>query len=215
MENFSEKIQSLRNEYSDLDLKVDDLNLNPITQFTRWLDEAIETKIYEPNAMVLATINENKPRSRYVLFKNIVEDKLIFHTHYESPKALEIFSNPNVSGIFYWAEIHRQIRFQGIAKKASSKISDEYFTSRPRGGQLSAWASKQSRLISSREDVTNKIDELDKKYKNQEIPRPEFWGGFEIDIHYWEFWQGRRNRTHDRFCYTQKNRDWNIERMSP
>jgi pyridoxamine 5'-phosphate oxidase len=215
MENFSEKIQSLRNEYSDLDLKVDDLNLNPITQFTRWLDEAIETKIYEPNAMVLATINENKPRSRYVLFKNIVEDKLIFHTHYESPKALEIFSNPNVSGIFYWAEIHRQIRFQGIAKKASSKISDEYFTSRPRGGQLSAWASKQSRLISSREDVTNKIDELDKKYKNQEIPRPEFWGGFEIDIQYWEFWQGRRNRTHDRFCYTQKNRDWNIERMSP
>jgi pyridoxamine 5'-phosphate oxidase len=215
MENFSEKIQSLRNEYSDLDLKVDDLNINPITQFTRWLDEAIETKIYEPNAMVLATINENKPRSRYVLFKNIVEDKLIFHTHYESPKALEIFSNPNVSGIFYWAEIHRQIRFQGIAKKASSKISDEYFTSRPRGGQLSAWASKQSRLISSREDVTNKIDELDKKYKNQEIPRPEFWGGFEIDIQYWEFWQGRRNRTHDRFCYTQKNRDWNIERMSP
>ncbi len=215
MENFSEKIQSLRNEYSDLDLKVDDLNLNPITQFTRWLDEAIETKIYEPNAMVLATVNENKPRSRYVLFKNIVEDKLIFHTHYESPKALEIFSNPNVSGIFYWAEIHRQIRFQGIAKKASSKISDEYFTSRPRGGQLSAWASKQSRLISSREDVTNKIDELDKKYKNQEIPRPEFWGGFEIDIQYWEFWQGRRNRTHDRFCYTQKNRDWNIERMSP
>ena len=215
MENFSEKIQSLRNEYSDLDLKVDDLNLNPITQFTRWLDEAIETKIYEPNAMVLATSYKETPRSRYVLFKNIVEDKLIFHTHYESPKALEIFSNPNVSGIFYWAEIHRQIRFQGIAKKASSKISDEYFTSRPRGGQLSAWASKQSRLISSREDVTNKIDELDKKYKNQEIPRPEFWGGFEIDIQYWEFWQGRRNRTHDRFCYTQKNRDWNIERMSP
>ena len=99
MENFSEKIQSLRNEYSDLDLKVDDLNSNPITQFTRWLDEAIETKIYEPNAMVLATINENKPRSRFVLFKNIVNDNLIFHTHYESPKAMEIFANPSVSGI--------------------------------------------------------------------------------------------------------------------
>jgi pyridoxamine 5'-phosphate oxidase len=215
MDNLSEQIKSLRNEYSDLDLLLEDLSKNPIQQFRKWLDEAIETKIYEPNAMVLATSNNEMPRSRYVLFKNIIEDKIIFHTHYESPKALEIFSNPNVSGIFYWAEIHRQVRFQGIAKKASSKISDEYFTSRPRGGQLSAWASYQSRLISSRDDITKKIDELNEKYKNQEIPRPDFWGGFEIDIQYWEFWQGRRNRTHDRFCYTQNNSGWDIERMSP
>ena len=215
MDNLSEQIKSLRNEYSDLDLLLEDLSKNPIQQFRKWLDEAIETKIYEPNAMVLATSNNEMPRSRYVLFKNIIEDKIIFHTHYESPKALEIFSNPNVSGIFYWAEIHRQVRFQGIAKKASSKISDKYFASRPRGGQLSAWASYQSRLISSRDDVTKKIDELNEKYKNQEIPRPDFWGGFEIDIQYWEFWQGRRNRTHDRFCYTQSNNGWDIERMSP
>ena len=215
MDNLSEQIKSLRNEYSDLDLLLEDLSKNPIQQFRKWLDEAIETKIYEPNAMVLATSNNEMPRSRYVLFKNIIEDKIIFHTHYESPKALEIFSNPNVSGIFYWAEIHRQVRLQGIAKKASSKISDEYFASRPRGGQLSAWASYQSRLISSRDDVTKKIDELNEKYKNQEIPRPDFWGGFEIDIQYWEFWQGRRNRTHDRFCYTQNNSGWDIERMSP
>jgi pyridoxamine 5'-phosphate oxidase len=215
MDNLSEQIKSLRNEYSNLDLLIEDLSKNPIQQFRKWLDEAIETEIYEPNAMVLATSNNEMPRSRYVLFKNIIEDKIIFHTHYESPKALEIFSNPNVSGIFYWAEIHRQVRFQGIAKKASSKISDEYFASRPRGGQLSAWASYQSRLISSRDDVTKKIDELNEKYKNQEIPRPDFWGGFEIDIQYWEFWQGRRNRTHDRFCYTQNNSGWDIERMSP
>jgi len=215
MDNLSEQIKSLRNEYSNLDLLIEDLSKNPIQQFRKWLDEAIETEIYEPNAMVLATSNNEMPRSRYVLFKNIIEDKIIFHTHYESPKALEIFSNPNVSGIFYWPEIHRQVRFQGIAKKASSKISDEYFASRPRGGQLSAWASYQSRLISSRDDVTKKIDELNEKYKNQEIPRPDFWGGFEIDIQYWEFWQGRRNRTHDRFCYTQNNSGWDIERMSP
>ena len=215
MENFSEKIQSLRNEYSDLDLKVDALNSKPITQFTRWLDEAIETKIYEPNAMVLATINENKPRSRFVLFKNIVNDNLIFHTHYESPKAMEIFANPSVSGIFYWAEIHRQVRFQGKAKKADAKISDEYFKSRPRGGQLSAWASAQSNIISSREDVTNRIEELDKEYEDKEIPRPDFWGGFSIEVNYWEFWQGRRNRTHDRFSYKQEDTSWKIERMSP
>ena len=215
MENFSEKIHSLRNEYSDLDLKVDDLNLNPITQFTSWLDEAIETKIYEPNAMVLATVNENTPRSRFVLFKNIVNNNLIFHTHYESPKAMEILANPSVSGIFYWAEIHRQVRFQGIAKKADSEISDDYFQTRPRGGQLSAWASAQSSIIETRDDVTKKIEELEKQYKNKQIPRPEFWGGFAIEVNYWEFWQGRRNRTHDRFCYNQINSGWDIERMAP
>jgi len=215
MEDFSEKIQKLRNEYSDLNLNVSDLNSNPVSQFTKWLDEAIETKIYEPNAMVLATVDENTPRSRYVLFKNIVNDELIFHTNYESPKAKEIFANPNVSGIFYWAEIHRQVRFSGKAEKANAEISDEYFKTRPRGGQLSAWASEQSKIIASREIVTNKIKELDNEYLNTEIPRPEFWGGFSIKVNYWEFWQGRRNRTHDRFCYNQDGNSWNIERMSP
>ena len=215
MEDFSEKIQKLRNEYSDLNLNVSDLNSNPVSQFTKWLDEAIETKIYEPNAMVLATVDENTPRSRYVLFKNIVNDELIFHTNYESPKAKEIFANPNVSGIFYWAEIHRQVRFSGKAEKSSAEISDEYFKTRPRGGQLSAWASEQSKIIASREIVTDKIKELDNEYLNTEIPRPEFWGGFSIKVNYWEFWQGRRNRTHDRFCYNQVGNTWNIERMSP
>jgi pyridoxamine 5'-phosphate oxidase len=215
MEDFSEKIQKLRNEYSDLNLNVSDLNSNPVSQFTKWLDEAIETKIYEPNAMVLATVDENTPRSRYVLFKNIVNDELIFHTNYESPKAKEIFANPNVSGIFYWAEIHRQVRFSGKAEKANAEISDEYFKTRPRGGQLSAWASEQSKIIASREIVTDKIKELDNEYLNTEIPRPEFWGGFSIKVNYWEFWQGRRNRTHDRFCYNQVGNTWNIERMSP
>jgi len=215
MEDFSEKIQKLRNEYSDLNLNVSDLNSNPVSQFTKWLDEAIETKIYEPNAMVLATVDENTPRSRYVLFKNIVNDELIFHTNYESPKAKEIFANPNVSGIFYWAEIHRQVRFSGKAEKANAEISDEYFKTRPRGGQLSAWASEQSKIIASRDIVTDKIKELDNEYLNTEIPRPEFWGGFSIKVNYWEFWQGRRNRTHDRFCYNQDGNTWNIERMSP
>ena len=215
MEDFSEKIQQLRNEYSDLNLNVSDLNSNPVSQFTKWLDEAIETKIYEPNAMVLATVDDNTPRSRYVLYRNIVNDELIFHTNYESPKAKEIFANPNVSGIFYWAEIHRQVRFSGKAEKASAEISDEYFKTRPRGGQLSAWASEQSKIIASREIVTDKIKELDNEYLNTEIPRPEFWGGFSIKVNYWEFWQGRRNRTHDRFCYNQDGNTWNIERMSP
>jgi len=215
MDSLSEKIKELRNEYSDSELLIEDLNKNPIMQFTNWLDSAIETKIYEPNAMVLATSFEGKPRSRYVLFKNIIEDKLIFYTHYESPKAQEILSNPNVSGIFYWAEIHRQVRFQGLANKTNKKISDDYFATRPRGGQLSAWASNQSSVIDNREVITNKIEELEKNFSDNEIPRPEFWGGFEIQVNYWEFWQGRKNRTHDRFCYTQKPTGWEIERLSP
>ena len=215
MDNLSEQIKSLRNEYSDLDLLQEDLSKNPIQQFRKWLDDAIETKIYEPNAMVLATSNNEMPRSRYVLFKNIIEDKIIFHTHYESPKALEIFSNPNVSGIFYWAEIHRQVRFQGIAKKASSKISDESFASRPRGGQLSAWASYQSRLISSRDDVTKKIDELNEKYKNQEIPRPDFWGGFHFKPYYFEFWTGDSSRINKREVFEFKGKDWQKYFLEP
>ena len=215
MDKLSEKIQNLRNEYSDSDLLLEHLNINPIQQFTNWLDEAIETKIYEPNAMVLATSVDGQPRSRYVLFKNIIGDKIIFHTHYESPKAQEIYLNPNVSGIFYWPEIHRQVRFQGQAKKADKNISDEYFSTRPRGGQLSAWASNQSKVIQNREVVTNRIDALDKKFKDSNVPRPEFWGGFEINVNYWEFWQGRKNRTHDRFCYTQNSKGWKIERLSP
>ena len=136
MDKLSEKIQSLRNEYSDSDLHIEHLNINPIQQFTNWLDEAIETKIYEPNAMVLATSVDGQPRSRYVLFKNIIGDKIIFHTHYESPKSQEIYLNPNVSGIFYWPEIHRQVRFQGQAKDRKSTL-------------LNSSHSQQSRMPSS------------------------------------------------------------------
>jgi pyridoxamine 5'-phosphate oxidase len=180
------------------------------------LDEAIEIDANEPNAMAISTISkENKPRSRYVLFKDLVNDEIIFHTHYESPKAIEILANPNISGIFYWPEIHRQIRFEGTCKKAPSKVSDAYFNSRPRGGQLSAIVSRQSKVIKNRKEIEEKINILDKKYENLKIERPENWGGFSINISYWEFWQGRDNRTHDRFSYSKQDNNWKIERLSP
>ena len=216
MEKISNTLASLRKDYGNKELNLNELLVNPIDQFKKWLDEAIKIEANEPNAMAISTVtDENTPRSRYVLFKDLIEGELIFHTHYESPKAKEILNNPNISGIFYWPEIHRQIRFEGICKKASSEVSDDYFNSRPRGGQLSAIASNQSQAIQGRIEIEEKIAELEREYKNKEIQRPDNWGGFSINVDYWEFWQGRDNRTHDRFTYFLQDDKWKIERLSP
>ena len=216
MEKISNTLASLRKDYGNKELNLNELLVNPIDQFKKWLDEAIKIEANEPNAMAISTVtDENTPRSRYVLFKDLIEGELIFHTHYESPKAKEILNNPNISGIFYWPEILRQIRFEGICKKASSEVSDDYFNSRPRGGQLSAIASNQSEAIQGRIEIEEKIAELEIEYKNKEIQRPDNWGGFSINVDYWEFWQGRDNRTHDRFTYFLQDDKWKIERLSP
>ena len=216
MEKISNTLASLRKDYGNKELNLNELLVNPIDQFKKWLDEAIKIEANEPNAMAISTVtDENTPRSRYVLFKDLIDGELIFHTHYESPKAKEILNNPNISGIFYWPEIHRQIRFEGICKKASSEVSDDYFNSRPRGGQLSAIASNQSQAIQGRIEIEEKIAELEIEYKNKEIQRPDNWGGFSINVDYWEFWQGRDNRTHDRFTYFLQDDKWKIERLSP
>ena len=216
MEKISNTLASLRKDYGNKELNLNELLVNPIDQFKKWLDEAIKIEANEPNAMAISTVtDENTPRSRYVLFKDLIEGELIFHTHYESPKAKEILNNPNISGIFYWPEIHRQIRFEGICKKASSEVSDDYFNSRPRGGQLSAIASNQSQAIQGIIEIEEKIAELEIEYKNKEIQRPDNWGGFSINVDYWEFWQGRDNRTHDRFTYFLQDDKWKIERLSP
>ena len=216
MEKISNTLASLRKDYGNKELNLNELLVNPIDQFKKWLDEAIKIEANEPNAMAISTVtDENTPRSRYVLFKDLIEGELIFPTHYESPKAKEILNNPNISGIFYWPEIHRQIRFEGICKKASSEVSDDYFNSRPRGGQLSAIASNQSQAIQGRIEIEEKIAELEIEYKNKEIQRPDNWGGFSINVDYWEFWQGRDNRTHDRFTYFLQDDKWKIERLSP
>ena len=154
MEKISSTLASLRKEYGNKELDVNELSENQINQFKKWLDEAIKIEANEPNAMAISTVtDENKPRSRYVLFKDLVEEEIIFHSHYESPKAKEIFNNPNISGVFYWPEIHRQIRFEGVCKKASPEVSDDYFNSRHRGGQLSAIVSNQSQKIQGRDEI--------------------------------------------------------------
>ena len=159
--------------------------------------------------------DEDSPRARYVLFKGLEGEGLIFHTNYQSSKAQEIKSNNEVAVVFYWREIHRQIRVEGIAEKAPKQISDSYFDTRPRGGQLSALASPQSKVIKSRKEIEKKIDKLDRKYGSKQINRPENWGGYIIQPIAWEFWQGRKNRTHDRFRYQRISSKWKINRLAP
>tara|TARA_B100000614_G_scaffold199716_1_gene180865 strand:- start:182 stop:832 length:651 start_codon:yes stop_codon:yes gene_type:complete len=216
MDSISDKVKKIRVEYEDKPLNVEDLDTNPLEQFNIWFQIAIDAEVNEANAMAISTISkEGTPRSRYVLFKDIVEDQLVFYSDYESSKGQEMEQNPNISGLFFWPELHRQIRLEGIVSKTSDEVSDSYFASRPRGAQLSAIASSQSSEIEGRETVEDRIKELEKEFDGKDIPRPDNWGGYAIDISFWEFWQGRRSRTHDRFIYIKNDNSWEITRLSP
>ena len=216
MDSISDKVKKIRVEYEDKPLNVEDLDTNPLEQFNIWFQIAIDAEVNEANAMAISTISkEGTPRSRYVLFKDIVEDQLVFYSDYESSKGQEMEQNPNISGLFFWPELHRQIRLEGIVSKTSDEVSDSYFASRPRGAQLSAIASSQSSEIEGRETVEDRIKELEKEFDGKDIPRPDNWGGYAIDISFWEFWQGRRSRTHDRFIYVKNDNSWQITRLSP
>ena len=210
-----DNLQSIREEYEDHPLELSQLRSNPVEQFEYWFSQALEAKVMEPNAMVLATSKIDTPKARYVLFKGLEDGGLIFHTHYESAKAKEIEINNAVAAVIYWREIHRQVRIEGWVEKASKEISDNYFYTRPRGGQLSAIASPQSQIIESRKVIEKKIKELDKEYGESKINRPDNWGGYLIKPTAWEFWQGRKNRTHDRFRYENAASKWTISRLAP
>ena len=216
MDSISDKVKKIRVEYEDKPLNIEDLDKNPLEQFNIWFQIAIDAEVNEANAMAISTVSkEGTPRSRYVLFKDIVEDQLVFYSDYESSKGQEMEQNPNISGLFFWPELHRQIRLEGIVSQTSDEVSDNYFASRPRGAQLSAIASNQSTEIEGRETVEDRIKELEKEFDGKDIPRPDNWGGYAIDINFWEFWQGRRSRTHDRFIYVKNDNSWEITRLSP
>ena len=217
MENISDKILKIRSEYGDKALVKEDLNPDPIKQFESWLENAIEIEASEPNAMAISTVDsQNNPRSRYVLFKNIVNDSLVFHSHYESAKAKEIENNPNVSGLFFWPEIYRQIRFEGVVSKASAEVSDEYFKSRPRGAQISAWASDQSSVLNKREDLFHSIEKYKKKFPDpNKVPRPNHWSGWRLKPKEIEFWFNGENRLHERLKYIKVKNGWNKILLNP
>lgn len=209
-------IATLRKEYTKASLDIKSAQQNPFLQFEKWFEEARKGEITEPNAMVLSTVNEqNQPFQRTVLMKALDNDGLVFYTNYGSRKAKQIDVNPKVSVLFPWYEMERQVTILGHAEKISTKESLKYFTSRPHGSQLGAWVSQQSSVISSRSILEMKLAEMKRKFKEGKIPLPDFWGGYKIKPHSFEFWQGRPNRLHDRLLYEQENDDWKIVRLAP
>jgi len=189
---------------------------NPIDQFTVWFNEAVFTKIDEPNAMTLATVSNNGfPNARVVLLKEVDAKGFVFFTNYESCKGEELENNSAAALVFLWKEMARQIRIRGSVEKVPREESEAYFHTRPRDSQLGAWASKQSKKIPGRIFLEEKFRILQKEFEGKEIPLPPSWGGYRVLPFEIEFWQGRENRLHDRIIYRLKGNDWKISRLSP
>ncbi|GGE29420.1 pyridoxamine 5'-phosphate oxidase [Sphingobacterium cellulitidis] len=211
------EIAAIREDYVKSSLSESDVLKNPIEQFQKWFDEAMSSQIMEPTAMVVSTVSElGYPSSRVVLLKDIKADGLSFFTNYNSRKGQEILQNPHVSALFFWPELQRQVRFEAEVEKLPKSDSDEYFSIRPRGSQIGAIASPQSAIIPDRESLENRVMEVEKEMENlEEVPRPEFWGGFLMKPFRVEFWQGRSSRLHDRIVYLKENDNWVINRLAP
>lgn len=210
-------LHDLRREYTKDGLSEEALLENPFQQFETWFKQAQQTIVTDPNAMQVATVSkEGKPSIRTVLLKSFDEQGFVFYTNLTSQKAKEMEANPNVSAIFFWKELERQVEIGGRAERISALDTLKYFTSRPRGSQLGAWVSAQSSIISSRQVLETKLDEMKRKFSQGEVPLPDFWGGIRIVPETIEFWQGRANRLHDRFEYQQQpDHTWAINRLAP
>ena len=192
-----------------------DFTLNPFELFANWYDLAIETEINDPNAMTLSTISNNKPSSRVVLLKSHDEKGFVFYTNSNSNKGKSISENNNIALNFHWKTQNRQIRIEGQAKIVSSEIADSYFNSRPRGSQIGAWSSNQSAELNARSELIDNIKKFEKKYEDQDIPRPSHWNGYLVKPQLIEFWQEMPFRIHDRVVYTLFNNKWKIKKLYP
>jgi pyridoxamine 5'-phosphate oxidase len=192
-----------------------DFTLNPFELFANWYDLAIETEINDPNAMTLSTISNNRPSSRVVLLKSHDESGFVFYTNSNSKKGKSISENNNIALNFHWKTQNRQIRIEGQAKIVSSEIADSYFNSRPRGSQIGAWSSNQSAELNARSELIDNIKKFEKKYEDQDIPRPSHWNGYLVKPQLIEFWQEMPFRIHDRVVYTLFNNKWKIKKLYP
>ncbi|PRP66865.1 pyridoxamine 5'-phosphate oxidase [Nonlabens agnitus] len=212
-----QNLHSLRKSYEKDALLEDHLAKNPFEVFSNWFQDAENDKgVEEANAMAISTIGQDGfPKTRIVLLKEIEDDTFIFYTNYTSEKAVSISENPQISLHFFWPSLERQVIIKAMASKTSREKSASYFDSRPRGSQLGAWASHQSDPIASREALEKQLKEVEKRFEGQEVPLPEFWGGFQCTPLSFEFWQGRPNRLHDRILFEKSNDGWNTKRLQP
>ena len=197
-------------------MKREEMNADPVAQFSEWFAQATELGLHEPNAMTLATVDESgMPYQRTVLLKYFDGEGFVFFTNYQSRKAKQMERNPRVGLLFPWITLERQVIVQGSVEKVSTAESLKYFTSRPRESQIGAWVSNQSEVITSRKILMLKLAEIKEKFSHGEIPLPSFWGGYRVRPETIEFWQGGPARLHDRFLYRRDDAAWKIERLSP
>ncbi len=210
-------IAAIRADYTLGNLSEDNVCPDPMLQFAKWFEEALHAEVVEPNAMTLSTVSAvGFPSSRIVLLKDLKDDGFSFFTNYESRKADEISRNPRVALLFFWPELQRQVRIEGLIERLPAEDSDEYFQSRPLGSQLGAIASPQSTPIPDRLYLEARVAEVEKKYLDkQPVSRPAHWGGYLVRPVAMEFWQGRSSRLHDRLLYTSVSDFWKITRLAP
>lgn len=210
-------IADLRTDYTLAGLDESELDADPVQQFDRWLTQAIKAGAYEPTAMTLATATPDaQPHARIVLLKHFDAKGFCFFTNYDSAKGHEMAANHRASLCFYWPQLERQVRLIGTISKTTAHESDEYFKRRPRGSQLGAWVSQQSKTIASRKLLEEMLKEVTARFEGKDVARPPHWGGYRLKPSVIEFWQGRQNRLHDRLIYTQQNdASWTISRLAP
>ena len=213
-----EDLGQLRKSYDKSSLDIADVGDDPMGFFKKWFDEASDhSEIEEANAMSFTTLGiDDFPKSRVVLLKAFTDKGFVFYTNYQSEKGLAIAHHPKVGLSFFWPPLERQVIIKGLIQKTPSDLSDEYFNSRPKGSQLGAIVSDQSNVISDRTIIEAKLNALEIQYKNEEIPRPDNWGGYLVIPKSIEFWQGRPNRLHDRIrCHLRQTGLWDLERLAP
>lgn len=217
MKKTNNNISSIHNEYKTEGINDNEIEKTPFPVFKKWLNEAISRNLPEPNAMHLSTVSsDGKPSGRIVLLKDFNENGFIFYTNYESRKGLELKLNNNASLNFFWPQLFKQIRIEGSVEKVTRKESNDYFQNRPRGSQIAAIASRQSKILNNRLELDNIVEKLILEYKNKPIKTPKNWGGYLLKPERIEFWQGRENRLHDRVCYiSNKSKSWDIVRLFP
>jgi pyridoxamine 5'-phosphate oxidase len=213
----ADPIDQIRRKYYRGPLGRDALDADPIVQFERWFEEArARVSDAEPNAMTLATVGPSgAPGARTVLLKYFDQNGFVFFTNLESRKAAHMAQNPSVALLFWWSELERQIEITGVAKRVSTAEAAKYFMTRPRGSQLGAWVSDQSRVLTSRKALEIKLGEMKRKFADREVPLPKFWGGYRVTPATIEFWQGQPDRLHDRFQYVREGAGWKIQRLAP